>query len=175
MEVCLRVPIWRGRTRLWGNCTQWYSGYEFVKTRDAEGKSHHLLYRAPSVAALTTDSDNADKDMDQNFAFERTYNKVGEIPVLAASAGGFWATENLVDGDITTPIVKTSGGSFGTYEQTHWYGAGDAAEGKKQRRGARFGGYANEGVCVLRYAFGYYSPALANTLLGSGFRVELDD
>lgn len=174
VEVCLRVPIWRGRTRLWGNCAQWYSGYEFVKSRDEEGKTHHLLYRAPSVAALTTDSDNADKQMDQSFAFEHTYEKVGEMPLMTGDAG-FWAVEDHAVNGITVPFVKTGGGAFGTHEQTHFYSAGNAAEGVKARRGARFGGFANEGVCVLRDAFGYYSPASASTSIGSGFRVELDD
>lgn len=174
VEVCLRVPIWRGRTRLWGNCAQWYSGYEFLKTRDADGKTHHKLFRAPSVAALTIDSDNADKQMDQSFAFERTYEEVGEMPLMTGDAG-FWATADHSINGITVPFVKTSGGAFGTYEQTHFYSAGNATEGVKARRGSRFGGDAHGLGCVLRCAYGYYSPADATTGIGSGFRVELDD
>lgn len=174
VEACLRVPIWRGRTRLWGNCAQWYSGYEFLKYRDEEGKTHHKLFRAPSVAALTIDSDNADKQLTESFAFERTYDEVGEMPLMTGDAG-FWATIDHSINGITVPFVKTSGGGFGTHEQTHFYSAGNATEGVKARRGSRFGGSATETVCVLRYASGYYSPAHAYASIGSGFRVELDD
>lgn len=174
VEACLRVPIWRGRTRLWGNCAQWYSGYEFVKTRDAEGKTHHKLFRAPSVATLTIDSDNNDKPLTESFAFERTYDEVGEMPLMTGDAG-FWATENHAINGITVPFVKTGGAGFGTHEQTHFYAAGNATEGVKGRRGARFGGDAHEGACVLRYARGYGAPSAASTYVGSGFRVELDD
>lgn len=174
VEACLRVPIWRGRTRLWGNCAQWYSGYEFVKARDAEGKTHHKLFRAPSVAALTIDSDNNDKPLTESFAFERTYDEVGEMPLMTGDAG-FWATENHAINGITVPFVKTGGAGFGTHEQTHFYAAGNATEGVKARCGSRFGGLASESGCVLRYAGGYGSPAGAYTNFGSGFRVELDD
>lgn len=174
VEACLRVPMWRGRTRLWGNLQQWYSGYEFVKTRDDEGKTHHLLYRSPSVAALTTDADAADKDMSGSFGFEHTYDMVGEMPLLIGD-GGFWGAETHSLNGITVPFVKTPGGGITTFEQLHFWTAGNAEAGKKARRGARFGGGAGEGGCVLRHAYGYGSPAYASSSLGSGFRVDLSD
>lgn len=178
VDAVLRVPIWRGKTRLWGNCSQWYSGYEILHY--LEGDSYHYkVYRAPSVAALTTDADNAYKNQEGGFAFEKAYDLVGELPVTKTAAnmgaGYGWAKKMLTYKNITTAILGEGGGNLGTFENATSYGYNNATAGQYIRRGSRFGGHAYEGFCVLRYANVSNEPSYANSNVGSGFRVELDE
>lgn len=135
------------------------------------------LYRAPSVEALTTDSDNAYKTSEGQFTFEKTYDLVGEMPVstVAINNGvGFgWGKNMFSINGITTAIIKDSGGSLGTFENATAYGYNSAQDGQYIRRGSRFGGNASEGYVVLRYAAVTDGPSSASTRLGSGFRVQL--
>ena len=175
VDVVLRVPVWRGRNRLWGNCMQWYSGYEFVQWLDGDGRLHHKAYRSPSVEALVSDTDVAVKDSEGQYGFESSYDCLGELPTVPQTGGGVWATEMYADNGVTTALVKTGGANLSTYEQSHFYAsATDLQQGQYRRRGSRFGGVAGEAVCVLRYAGGS-SPADALANYGSGFRVELND
>lgn len=176
VEAVLRVPVWRGRTRLWGHLTQWLSGYELLHYL-ADGTFHYKLYRAPSVEALTTDADGADKTAEGGFAFETAYDYVGELPT-STTAGGCslgWAKRMLADGGITTGLMGESGGTMGTYENANIYTNNSAQEGTYQRRGSRFGGYASESLCALRYADAYSGPLNAYANFGCGFRVTLDE
>ncbi len=177
VDVVMRVPLWRGRNRLWGHCTQWYSGYEFIQWLDGEEKLHHKAYRSPSIDALVSDSDVALYDSEGNYGFEKTYDCLGEMPVIVNKAGGgAWATKMFAVNGIATALTEVGGAGLSTYEQAHFYSsATDLVQGKFRRRGARFGGYATEANCVLRYASGYYAPSHARTFIGSGFRVEIND
>ena len=174
VEAVIRVPVWRGRTRLWGNCTQWYSGYELLHYKASDGY-HYKLFRAPSVEALTTDSDVTYKDSEGQFAFEKVYDEVGEMPTLTAPDGGVWAKNMLTINGISTAIVADTGGGLGIFENAFgWMGNGaNTPEGKYIRRGSRFGGFAAEGNDVLRYAGVTREPSYASADVGSGFRVQL--
>ena len=174
VEAVLRVPIWRGRTRLWGNCSQWYSGYELLRYLGEDGMTHHKIYRSPSVEALLSDNDVTDKQAEGEFEFEKKYNYIGELPTITVD-GGYWGKENHVDGDISLPLVKTSGGALTTFESAFFWAQGNAVAGTYSRRGTRFGGYAIETFAALRYANCTYTPSRAYTIIGSGFRVELTD
>lgn len=174
VDAVLRVPVWRGRTRLWGNCSQWYSGYELLRYLDEGGLTHHKIYRSPSVEALVKDSDVTDKTEEGQFEFEKKYNYLGELPTITVDAG-YWAKETHKDGDISTPLVKTGGGALSTYESAFFWAQKHPTAGTYSRRGARFGGYAYGGDAALRYASCFSSPSGASTNIGSGFRVELSD
>lgn len=176
VDVVLRVPVWRGRNRLWGNCTQWYSGYELIQWLDEENRLHHKAYRSPSIDALVSDTDVALYDTEGNYGFEKTYDCLGELPTVPGAGGGIWATKTFAINGISTAIVEVGGGALSTYEQAHFWAYGSELPlGKFRRRGARFGGNAFEAICVLRYAYGVDAPSLASTGVGSGFRVEIND
>ena len=174
VEAVIRVPVWRGRTRLWGNCTQWYSGYELLHYKASDGY-HYKLFRAPSVEALTTDSDVTYKTSEGQFAFEKTYDEVGEMPVLTAPDGGAWAQNMLRINGISTAIVADTGGGLGTFENAFaWMGNGaNTPDGQYIRRGSLFGGAADGGNAVLRYAYVAAEPSNAYMNIGSGFHVQL--
>ena len=172
VDVCLRVPIWRGRNRLWGNLTQWKGGIEAVRYLDGEGKTHHRIYRAPSIEAMATDSDDAVKSDVGQFAFESTYDYLGELPVETA-AGVRWATAMFQKDAIMTAISRTYGGGMLNYEGAANYVNVETVEGAYRRMGARFGDNANSSYAVLRFAYLDYAPSLSAASVGSGFRVKL--
>lgn len=172
VEVCLRVPMWRGRTRLWGHLAQWTGGYECVRYLDSEGKTHHKVYRAPSVEALTTDSDVALKTAEGGFVFENTYDYLGELPVTTVATGQ-WATQMFSKDNIMTAITQLAGGSMLNYEGSANYVGVETEAGKYRRMGALFGDLAHGSRAVLRYAGVYNGPSSAGTSIGSGFRVKL--
>ena len=179
VDCVLRVPIWRGRTRLWGNLIQWYSGYECVKYLGADGQTHHRLYRSPSIEALVSDSDEVAKTALGQFAFEKAYEDCGELPLITTGAAGAYGDSMAKNpaGDISTCVMnhQVAGASLYNYEGCAFYRYGDAIEGKYERRGIRFGGYANGGNAALRYADAPYAPSFAFASIGSGFRVTLND
>lgn len=129
------------------------------------------------MAALTTDTDVTYKTAEGGFAFENSYEYVGEMPATKTSGGvGFgWAKKMLSLRNITTAIMAEGGGNIGTFENATSYGLNSATAGQYIRRGSRFGGYADESFCVLRYASVIIEPSFSGTSLGSGFRVQLDD
>ena len=172
VEVCLRIPVWRGRNRLWGNLTQWKGGIEALRYRDGEGNTHHKIYRAPSIEALTIDSDVVVKSQEGDFAFESAYDYIGETPVTAGG-GGIWAQRMLSKGAITTAIAALGGGGMLNYEGACTYLGVEATEGTYRRMGALFGDLAFGSFAVFRFAILYYEPSYWNTYLGSGFRVKL--
>lgn len=176
VDVVMRVPVWRGRNRLWGNCVQWYSGYELLQYLDEESKLHHKAYRSPSVDALVSDTDVALYDSEGNYGFESTYDYLGEMPVFPQAGAGAWATKMFSSKDgITTALTELGGGGLSTHEQAHfWASAADLVKGKFRRRGSHFGGTAREALCVLRYASGDYAPSSAYAYIGSGFRVDVN-
>lgn len=172
VEVCLRVPMWRGRTRLWGHLAQWTGGYECVRYLDSEGKTHHKVYRAPSVEALTTDSDVALKTAEGGFVFENTYDYLGELPVTTVPTAQ-WATQMFSKDNIMTAITQLTGGSMLNYEGSANYVGVETETGKYRRMGAHFGDSAHSGLAVLRIAGVSNEPSSAYSGIGSGFRVKL--
>lgn len=179
VDCVMRVPIWRGRTRLWGNCIQWYSGYECVKYLGADGLTHHRLYRSPSVEALVSDTDEVIKTALGQFAFEKVYEDCGELIAFNTADRLYWGNNvaKAKNGTISTcvPSETIAGASMFNYESASTYLAGGALEGKYERRGVRFGVSAGSGLAVLRIAFAYLAPSAAYSSLGSGFRVTLND
>lgn len=129
------------------------------------------------MAALTTDADVTYKTAEGGFAFEKSYEYVGEMPATK-TAGGVsfgWAKKMLSLRNITTAIMAEGGGNIGTFENATSYGFNSATAGQYIRRGSRFGGGAVEGFCVLRCAYVNYGPSDSSASVGSGFRVQLDD
>lgn len=176
VDAVLRIPIWRGRTRLWGHLFQRSSGYELLKYISMGGELHHIAYRSPSIDALVTDIDEAVYTSEGNYAFEETYEKVGELPTATGASVGFWATKMLALNGISTAIGGESGGSASTHESTYFFaGNGGLATSQCKRFAVSFGGGANEASCGLRYANGSIALSSATSAAGSGFRVELMD
>lgn len=172
VEVCLRVPMWRGRNRLWGHLSQWTGGYELVRYLDSEGNTHHKVYRAPSVEALTTDSDTALKTAEGGFGFESTYDYLGEMPTNTVDSG-YWATDMFKKDAITAAIASLGSGSMLNYESAFVWRAKETVANSYRRMGALFGGYAFESNDVLRYSRVNNGPSDAYTIVGSCFRVKL--
>ena len=173
VEVVFRVPIWRGRTRLWGHLSQWHGGYEILNWFDGT-TTHHKLFRARSVADLTTDSDTAAKASAGLFSFEKTYEDLGEMPTCGTSSTTNGAKEQMcTKKGITTAIGGKTGGNMGTHENAVVGIAGLSQEGQYTRCGSHLGGGANDGNAVLRWAHCFGAPSRADTSCGSGFRVEI--
>lgn len=170
VDVCLRVPMWRGRNRLWGNLAQWKGGIEAVRYLDGEGVTHHRIYRAPSIEAIATDADDAVKTALGQFAFESTYDYIGETPT---TTGAVWAQRMLSKGAIMTSIAELGGGGMLNFEGACTYLGAETVADTYRRMGALFGDSAYSSPAVLRYASLNLAPSLSYTPFGSGFRVKL--
>ena len=170
VDVCLRVPMWRGRNRLWGNLAQWKGGIEAVRYLDGEGVTHHRIYRAPSIEAIATDADDAVKTALGQFAFESTYDYIGETPTTTDAV---WAQRMLSKGAIMTSIAELGGGGMLNFEGACTYLGAETVADTYRRMGALFGGSANSSNAVLRYASLYNAPSDSYSVFGSGFRVKL--
>lgn len=171
VQIVLRVPVWRGRTRLWGNIWSHLSGYDVLNYMDADGVVHNDLYRAKSIEGMTTDSDESAKTTPNGFAFVNTYELIGD---LGNKSG--WMKENLSTkaGRIVCS-AKTDGAAINNYESAYTSLDSSAEEGKYKRKTAGFfGGYATDGGDVLRFCSAYLAPSYSNAVLGSGFRVKLN-
>lgn len=176
VDAVLRVPIWRGRTRLWGHLIQRVSGYELLKYISLNRELHHIVYRSPDVNSLVTDTDEAVYTSEGNYTFEKAYEKVGELPTGTGASVGFWATKMLALKGISTALGGESGGSASTHESAYFFaGNGGLTTSQCKRFSVTFGGGVNEACCGLRYANGSNSLSGTSTGMGSGFRVELAD
>ena len=175
VQAKLCVPMWRGRSRMWGNIWQWYAGYECsVSATDATSAgTNYDIYRAKSAAGLVTDRVEA-VAADGQFSFENNsnYEKVGTAHYL--NQGG-WVTDMWSVNGVTTAIGKTIGAAaINNYESTYvYYGGPNSTDGAKARRGSLFGTAADGTVAVLRLAYLSYAPSLAASHVGSAFRVTL--
>lgn len=172
VEVVLRVPVWRGRTRLWGNIWQHLSGYDVLNYQDGEGVVHNDLYRAKSIADMTTDTDEAAKDSANEFAFVTKYEKIGD---LGNTSGWMRDCLSTAKGRTVLPGVNT-GAAINNYQSAYTNLDSEATAGKYRRKTAGFfGGYANYSYDVLRYCHAFNAPSSSHTAFGSGFRVELSE
>lgn len=179
VDCVIRVPMWRGRSRLWGNLIQWYSGYECVKYLGEDGQTHHRLYRSPNVESLVSDSDEAIKTALGQFAFEKVYEDCGEMPLATSGWVGSYGDSMAKNpaGDISTCVMNHAlpGASLYNHEGCAFYRLGDAIAGKFERRGVHFGDTAFSSNAALRYAFASSAPSFSYANVGSGFRVTLND
>lgn len=172
VEVVLRVPLWRGRSRLWGNIWQHLSGYDVLNYQDADEVLHNDLYRAKSIADMTTDTDEAAKDSANGHAFVTKYEKIGD---LGNTSGWMKSCLSTLSGRTVLAGVNP-GAAINNYESAYTNPPSTATAGKYVRKTAGFfGGSAYNGGDVLRYCFAYNAPSRSNAHIGSGFRVELSD
>lgn len=170
VEVVLRTPVWRGRSRMWGNIWQHLSGYDVLNYKDADGMVHNDLYRAKSIADMTTDSDEANKDSANGYAFVGKYEKIGD---LGNKSGWMMESLSTLKGRTVLSAVKT-GAAINNYESAYTYLDGTATEGKYRRKTAGFfGGDAYHSTDGLRFCYAFVVPSYSSSNFGSGFRVEL--
>ena len=163
ITYCFRIPVWRGRTRLWGHMAQWYSGYEVTKSA-ASGVNKHTLYRAKSIEGMVKDSS------DTEFGYETSYDNLG----LFAASG--YAKNMVTFNGISTAIGSDTGASRENYESAGvWSDAAVIPDGTKVRKGVRFGNAAATAAAVLRSATVALAPSPASTHDGSGFHVTLEN
>ena len=171
IDFVLRVPVWRGRTRLWGHLYQHTSGYDVLRYNDGE-KLVHELYRAKSIEGLMTDSDETQKTTKGQFAFEQTYDAVGAFGV------GGYGTKQLTHNGVTLGITADAPSVAGrdNYESSGvWGDTAPLSTGIYQRKCALFGISATAATCVFRSANVAYAPSGALSHVGSGLHVTLQD
>ena len=176
VDVCLRIPMWRGRNRMQGNLTQWYGGYECVTTRaDESSPVLYDIYRATSIESLATDTVYSVSGTEK-FGFENTYQKVGTVSLPSVGVG-FYAQQMMTVSGVTTAIGDYSKGTAAgreNYEAAYVYFSGpDQVGTNKYRKGSLFGSLAADVYAVLRFAYLHYAPSIAYTAFGSAFRVTL--
>jgi len=171
-EIVLRVPIWRGRTRMYGNIFQAYSGYEVINWLDQDGTTvHNTLYRAPSAKAMVTDTVETATSKDA-YSFVSIYDEVGDIGVCQS-----WVKESmsLASKGITVAVGKTAGGAINNYESAYTYTLNTATAGSFLRRCSFFGDAARNSNAVLRACYVHFAPSFSHSYIGSGFRVSLSE
>lgn len=166
VDVVMRVPIWRGKSNLSGNVWNWRSGVEVLNYM-LEGTTHNILFRAPSIEAIVTDSDEAVKAAKGQFAFETAYDEVCD---LGANSG--WMKDDVVDDGWNSIVGINVGAAINNYISAYTYVAA-GVEGQYARRGVPVGGAARYASDVPRYCLASLAPSSADTPLGSGFRVAL--
>ncbi|MBQ2950830.1 MAG: hypothetical protein IJE12_07285 [Prevotella sp.] len=166
VDVVLRVPMWRGKTNFMGNVWSWRSGVEVLNYM-ASGVTHNVLFRAPSIEAIVTDTDEAVKAAKGQFAFETAYDEVCD---LGANSG--WMKDDAVDGDWNSIVGINVGAAINNYISAYTYIAA-GVEGQYARRGVRVGGSASGAYVVPRLCAASFAPSYAGAGVGSGFRVAL--
>ena len=173
IDFVFRVPVWRGRTRLWGHMAQWTSGYDVLAYLDKDNNNAvtHELYRAKSIEGLMTDSDEVAKTTKGQFAFEQNYDFVGKFGI------GGYGTKQLTFNGVTLGITADAPSAAGrdNYESSGVWGNAASLNNNYQRRGAPFGCSAHHTTCVLRCDYVSNAPSTASTSLGSGLHVTLQD
>ena len=128
VEVVLRVPVWRGLSRLWGGLGQFLSGYDVLESVDGSGGVHRRLFRASSVGGIVTDDDVTVYSSEGNMGFESVYEDCGEIMGLDAGTSRKLALSMVrTAGGVSTCVGGVGGVSIGydagskvamhTYEQ----------------------------------------------------------
>ena len=167
-ELHLCQPVWRGRILNYGNTWDHRSGYEVLNYQEG-GKTINILYRAPSIDAITTDSDEVTKTSKGGFSFEKAYDQVCDL----GTSGG-WVKDTINHKGISLAVCKTFGGGISNYNQAVLYIDNTSEEGKyKRKQAGLFGGSALNGYCVLRFCNASSAPSISNAHIGSRFRVDL--
>lgn len=162
IDYVLEQAIINGKIAGWGNCYVWTSGIDFVC--DGSDANKYYGYQTDDIIKMTTDTDVADKDPGQKFAFEDTYNFIGS----RVNSGVYYL--QLYNNSL---MGMTPGGSLHTGECAIIYLTGTATAGKKARKGASRGGNANNTYGAGRLVTAFSAPTYALTYLVGGFRVLL--
>lgn len=151
-------PVWRGKSRLWGDLWQWVSRVELDVQSAASGGKSTLYVAYPGTAADANRSD-------ASFAFKDTYKLIGEVPRVDG-----WAKTihpNTLAGSVLTGAGET------TYACSHNWNSNVPASGVA-RRGLLVGAHLSSGgVCALGSAPSYYAPSYAHAYIGGGFRADV--
>ena len=166
VDVVFRVPLWRGKVNLFGNVWTWRSGVDVLNYM-LNGETHNILFRAPSIEAIVTDTDEAVKAAKGQFAFETAYDEVCD---LGATSG--WMKDDAVDNGWNTIVGINIGAAINNYISAYTYVAA-GVEGQYARRGVLVGGTANYSPAVPRACHAGTAPSASLADIGSGFRVAL--
>lgn len=158
--------MWRGKVNFMGNVWNWRSGAEVLNYMQ-DGVSHNILFRAPSIEAIVTDTDEAVKTAKGQFAFETAYDEVCDLGVNSG-----WMKDDAVDDGWNSIVGINVGAAINNYISAYTYAAA-GVEGQFARRGVLVGGFATSDLVVPRYCRANSAPSLASTFFGSGFRVAL--
>lgn len=169
IDFVFRVPVWRGRTRLWGHFYQHTSGYDVLGYNDGE-KVIHELYRAKSIEGLMTDSDETNKTTKGQFAFEQAYDAIGTFGVNG------YGTKQLTHNGVTLGITADAPSVAGrdNYESSYVGGNTYISTGIYQRMCTVFGQDCRLIDGYLRSADVNNSPS-TTFHCGSGLHVTLQD
>ena len=151
-----QFPVWRGKSRLWGNLWQWISGIDEEVQSVADGGKTTVYYQ-PNPALHDANRSDA------SFTFKSSYVNAGKT--IRSSA---WV-KGILPG---TGIGKETGGSETLHECSYnWHTI--PASGTA-RRGVLFGASLNHGgVCALGSALASNAPSNALANLGGGFRANV--
>lgn len=166
IDVVMRVPMWRGKVNFIGNVWNWRSGAEVLNYMQ-DGVSHNILFRAPSIEAIVTDTDEAVKTAKGQFVFETAYDEVCDLGVNSG-----WMKDDAVDDGWNSIVGINVGAAINNYISAYTYVTA-GVEGQFTRRGVLVGGLAFRGYVVPRYCYAGSAPSRAATDFGSGFRVAL--
>ncbi len=151
-----QFPVWRSKSRLWGNLWQWYSGIEEEVQSAGDGGKTTVYYQPdPSLHDINRS--------DASFAFKDSYINAGET--IRSSE---WV-KGILPG---TVIGKGTGGSETLHECSYnWH---FIPESGTVRRGVFFGAALNSGSdCALGSANANGVPSTARTDCGCGFRANV--
>ena len=183
-ELVLRVPVWRGRTNLYGNIFSHLSGADIVRRLENE-EIVQDLYTAKSIAGIT--SSTAERTNESNY--EQLFGISGYNKYTNIGNTSGWMKDSLYkDGKTEIVGMYNVGAAINSYECAYvGYsldnnyipdvapGWGGAAGHFVRMQAGRLGGYASVGTCVPRFVFAYNAPSSTNSYAGSRFRVAISN
>lgn len=170
-ECVYRVPVWRGKTGMYGQIWSHMSGYDVVKYTDSNSVNHNILYRAKSVAAIDTDTTEGEQTSETAWNFTKTYERVGDIGYQDG-----WMKNTVCNSAGRSLVVATGvGAAINNYQSSYSWHDNTIVVGKYYRKTAGLlGGYAVDGTCVPRVVDVAVAPSYAHAAIGSRFRVKLE-
>lgn len=181
-ECVLRVPIWHGICNLWGNVWESLSGIDILRywTDDTKTSQVNELYVAKTIADIESNKNVGENLTDKSgYTFTATYEYLGDL----GSKVQTWCTDSMNTNGKNHLIGykradATLAPGISNYESAYtylvdWQTDDQFAVGEVQRRAPRFGGLANNGCAVLRYASAAYPASRVATAYAARFRMEL--
>lgn len=151
-------PIWRGKSRLWGDMWQWQSRIELEVQSAAAGGKSYLYVAYPGTPVDTNRSDSS-------FAFKNTYKLIGEVPRVEGWVKSIH--QNTIAGNVLSGAGET------TYACSYNWNSNIPASGVN-RRGVLFGANLfGGGDGALGAAISDRAPSGAGASVGGGFRANV--